>query len=197
MTETIDGQPRSKTVGKQTADALLALISRLAEGPASIDDLHAAVCEADRKEPSRRTTYRYLEALRRAGYDITRGPAYELLDHPLKGWRPRPAVRRQLTEERNRAAASKRAASRKAGSPKTGSREAFLRLPGLRERRRAAGYTLRVLGDQTGLSGERIRQLETKAGGTRPEIAARIAQVLGVAIEDLRSDQTETWTVEE
>lgn len=188
MTETIGGPPGSKTVGKQTADALLALISRLAEGPASIDDLHAVVCEADRKEPSRRTTYRYLEALRHAGYDITRGPAYELLDHPLKGWRPRPAVRRRIARERYEAASSNKRAER---------RSRFVKLPRLREYREAAGLSMQDLGSHAGLTRARMSQLEKGEGGTRPETAAGIAQVLGVSIEDLRSDQTETRTGEE
>lgn len=184
MNETIDGQPGSKTVGKQAADALLAIIRRLADGPSSIDDLHAAICEMDRREPSLRTTYRYIQALRRAGFEISRGPVYELLDHPLRDWCPQPETRRQLTEERNRAAAANRA-----GGNRARNHGLFLQLPRLREHRKAAGYTRQAVGDQAGLSYEWIRQLEL-GGGTRRETAAGLAAALGVGVEDLRGDQT-------
>lgn len=64
-------------------------------------------------------------------------------------------------------------------------------LPGLRECRKAAGYTLQALAERVGLSTEGVRRLEV-GGSTREETAARLAAALGVSVAELRIDPTET-----
>ena len=133
-------------------DATLRFIARLADGPATFDELTQSISLGGRQRRGARTTYRYLRALREAGYEVSRGPAYELLDHPLRDWRP-PSPR----DERKR---------------RTGP---LHRMPGLRRRRKKLGLTQAEVARRAGLSAVTVRHAE-KGRRVRLTTARAIAE---------------------